>query len=314
MIAFLFAPRRVLVLAAAVLGGMIPVSAGLKAQESQPTFRSSVAVVPITAVVRDGKNRLVRELRKDDFQVFEDGQPRRVIDFNTTDRSAVSLGVLFDTSGSMRGTNLLNGKTIVNGLVDQLDHPSDELALFTFDKAIRQDTPFTNNPYDVREAVEHVEGWGLTSLYDAIADTASRVAERRGQRRAVIVVTDGEDTSSTLSSGEVSGLASAIDVPVYILMVDPPRRERGEAMAPRERALFNLAQWTGGELRHVPVNGMGPALASLMAELRQQYFLAIESATRDGWYRIDVRTRRKGLSVRARTGYFANAAPRSGVE
>jgi len=166
MIAIIFAPRRVLVLAA-VLGCMIPVSAALNAQEpqeSQPTFRSTVAVVPITAVVRDGKNRLVRELRKDDFQVFEDGQPRRVIDFNTTDRSAVSLGVLFDTSGSMRGTNLLNGKTIVNGLVDQLNNASDELALFTFDKAIRQDTPFTNNPYEVREAVERVDVWGLTSL------------------------------------------------------------------------------------------------------------------------------------------------------
>lgn len=310
MIAFAVVPRRVPVIAAAVLGCIIQVSTGVKAQESQPTFRASVAIVPISAVVRDGKNRLVRTLRKDDFQVFEDGQQRRVIDFSAIDRSAVSLGVLFDTSGSMHGPLLHSGKAIVSGLIDHLNDPSDELALFTFDKAIHQETPFTNNPHQIREAMERVEGWGLTSLYDAIADTAKQVAERRAQRRAVIVITDGVDTSSTLSPGEVSSLASAIDVPVYILTVDSSRRD--DPATPHEGALSNLAFWTGGELRNVPANSAGLALTSLMAELRQQYFLAIESAAHDGWYRIDVRTRRKGLSVRARAGYFATTAVRTG--
>ena len=293
----------------------LPISgaATLHAQEARPTFRASVALVPITAVVRDGKNRVVRELRKDDFEVFEDSQRRRVVDFSSTERGPVTLGVLFDTSGSMKGRNLQKGKALVSTLLDQLDGTTDEAALFTFDKAIRQETPFTNERERIRTALDETQSWGLTSLYDAIADTAKRVGEWRAQRRAVIVITDGVDTSSTLTSPDVSAIASAIDVPVYILAVEPARHvdEGSTPTASNDDALANLARWTGGDFRHVAAaEETGIAVASLMAELRQQYFLAIESAEASGWYRLDVRTRRKGLMVRARSGYFANAIGR----
>jgi VWFA-related protein len=307
---FQVARRFAAVIVVAAVAGLAD-APPLHAQDARPTFRSSVALVPITAVVRDGKNRVVRELQKDDFEVFEDSQRRRVVDFSATARGPVTLGVLFDTSGSMRGPNLHKGQILVNMLLDQLDRNSDEAALFTFDKAIRQETPFTNDPERIRTALEQTNSWGLTSLYDAIADTAKQVGERRAQRRAVIGVTDGVDTSSTLTSPEVSAMASAIDVPVYILAVEPARQVPDDTTADaHEDALANLARWTGGDLRHVAAREETvPAIASLMAELRQQYFLAIESSSTSGWYRLDVRTRRKGLMVRARSGYFAASMP-----
>jgi Ca-activated chloride channel homolog len=307
------ARRLAMAIAIALLAIPISGRATLHAQDARPTFRASVALVPITAVVRDGKNRVVRELRKDDFEVFEDSERRRVVDFSSTERGPVTLGVLFDTSGSMKGRNLHKGTALVSTLLDQLDGTSDEAALFTFDKAIRQETPFTNEPERIRAALEQTQSWGLTSLYDAIADTAKQVGERRGERRAVIVITDGVDTSSTLTPPDVSAIASAIDVPVYILAVEPARRveEGSTTSASHDDALANLARWTGGDLRHVAAaEETGMAVGSLMAELRQQYFLAIESAETSGWYRLDVRTRRKGLMVRARSGYFANAMSR----
>jgi hypothetical protein len=117
-------------------------------------------------------------------------------------------------------------------------------------------------------------------------------------------VTDGLDTSSSLTSSQVSGIASSIDVPVYIVAVVP--RALSATGEENEGELSYLAYWTGGDVSRVTTaQDTGGAVAALLAELRQQYFLAIESATTSGWYRLDVKTRRRGLTVRARTGYFA---------
>ena len=315
MITWLFSPRH-LTAPAAILAFLVPGVPALHAQETRPTFRASVALVPITAVVRDTRHRVVRELQRDDFEVFEDNRPRRVVDFSATDRAPISLAVLFDTSGSMRGPNLETGKIVVNRLLDQLDRASDEAALFTFDKELKQNTPFTREPEIIRQALNDTAGWGATSLYDAIAETAKHSGQRRAQRRAVIVVTDGIDNSSALTPSDVSALASDINVPVYLVSVVAPRHSGdGTATSTSDDGLSNLAYWTGGDLRHVTATEQAvQAAAALVAELRQQYFLAIESAPSSGWYRLDVRTKRKGLTVRARSGYFASAPawPRSG--
>ena len=105
----------------------------------------------------------------------------------------------------------------------------------------------------------------------------------------------------------MSGLASAIDVPVYVISVVPPPRPQSSAVAVApDDGLSSLASWTGGGVSHATSQEeTDSAIESLMAELRQQYFIAIESAVASGWHRLDVRTKRKGLTVRARSGYFA---------
>jgi VWFA-related protein len=286
--------------------------ASTQSQEpARPTFRSSVALVPITALVRDSRNRIVRNLARDDFQVLEQGASRPIVDFGARDDAPISVAFLFDTSGSMRiASNLEKGKAFVERFAEQIDPAADEIALFTFDQALRQQVAFTNDRVRIRGALGGVSPWGLTSLYDAIAETARQLGDRPAPRRAVVVVTDGVDTSSALTAAEVSGLASAIDVPVYVVAVisplDHPDRAPTLRVDEPNGNLSDLAYWTGGDLLYVSAADRAAAsTAQLLAGMRQQYFLAIESSAAPGWYGLEVRTKRQGLTVRARAGYFA---------
>lgn len=275
-----------------------------QAQDVRPTFSASVAVVPISAVVRDSRSRIVRDLMREDFQVLENDQPRPIVDFRATSNGPLTIALLVDTSGSMRGPNLDRARAVVDRLLHFLNPAADQVALFTFDKEIRQETPFTGDTESIRRGLDNPAGWGLTSLYDAVADTAKQLGTRPAERRAVVVITDGVDTSSTLSPADVSALASGIDVPVYIISVMQPVRRRTDSDANGD--LSDLAYWTGGDLHVATAPAQtDKAVGALIGELRQQYFLAIESSAGAGWYRLDVTTTRRDLTVRTRSGYFS---------
>jgi VWFA-related protein len=278
-----------------------------------PTFKTSVNLVSVTAVVRDGKGRVVRNLQRKDFEIFEKGKARPILDFKASDQGPISLAILFDVSGSMRmASNLEAGKRAVEFILSWVEPKADEIALFTFDRDLRQETPFTNDPAKVRTAMNAMTAIGSTSLYDAIGDTAKKLGNRPSPRRAVVVITDGVDTSSTMKPSDVSGIASAIDVPVYVVAVVSPLDHPGEdyAVVPETAVsgnLENLAHWTGGNLTLVSTAAHASLAArELITELRHQYLLAFEASKDTGWYSLDVRTRRRELTVRARSGYFAS--------
>jgi Ca-activated chloride channel family protein len=155
--------------------------------------------------------------------------------------------------------------------------------------------------------------FGATSLHDAIARTAEKVAKREGLRRAVVVFTDGQDTYSRLTPGEVSGIASAIDVPIYIVGVvsplDDPATDTSVQSAERAALtgpLSDLATWTGGRTFVVSSIAQRSLVArQIVDELRHQYLIAFESSSTPGWHPLLVRARDKDLSVRARSGYIA---------
>jgi Ca-activated chloride channel family protein len=154
--------------------------------------------------------------------------------------------------------------------------------------------------------------FGATSLHDAIAETAKRSANREGRRSAVVVLTDGNDTSSRLRPAEVSAIASAIDVPVYVFgivpSIDNPSEDRSTVVPGRSRltgALDDLSVWTGGRvfIASTPAQ-RSVAARQLIDELRHQYLIAFESSGKPGWHPLVVRARDKDLTVRARTGYI----------
>jgi VWFA-related protein len=154
----------------------------------------------------------------------------------------------------------------------------------------------------------------MTSLHDAIAATAHELAARPNAHRAVIVLTDGVDNNSRLSAAEVSGIASSIDVPVYILAVVSPLDHPGGKTAVSSGRpvpvgdLADLSRWTGGEffVTSLPAQA-SHAAERVVEELRHQYLIAFEPVGRPGWRPLEVRTRGRQLVVRARSGYFAGS-------
>jgi VWFA-related protein len=318
---------RLLVLNAAMMLSVLPVS-GTMAQDAPQapvaTFRSSVDVVSVSAVVRDRKGRFVENLERKDFVVAEGGQARPILDYRAQTDGPVKLAMLVDISGSMRiGTKTVDARQVARHLFGALK-PGDEAAVFSFDTGLDRVTPFTSDIASLEAALSHVEApYCQTSLYDAVAETARIVAGegagpgRVPQRSAVVVLTDGIDTRSRLTSEQVSTIASSIDIPVYIVAVmatiDDPRqvgmgREREAVTGP----LPDLARWTGGEM----FTASAPAHASVAArqivdELRHQYMIAFEASNRGSWWRpLEVRAREgeRGLTVRARAGYSSGAA------
>ena len=282
--------------------------------DTQPpiaTFKSSVDVVRVAAVVRDRKGRFVQDLTVRDFEVLDAGRPRPISDFRQ-DIAGLSIGLLFDISGSMEG-QLANARDAARHVLSWMTADLDEAAVYLFDTQLEEALPFTVGLRTLPASMSRVVPFGATSLHDAIARTAERVGVREGRRRAVVVFTDGNDNASRLSAGEVSSIASAIDVPVYIFgvvpSIDNPSADTRTSTAEHSALagpLADLAERTGGHVFVVST----PAQRSLAArgvidELRHQYLLAFEASGVPGWHPLVVRARGKDLTVRARSGYIA---------
>jgi VWFA-related protein len=285
-----------------------------RAEEPQITFKAGVEAVTVNATVRDRRGRLVRDLKKSDFEVIDSGEPREIRDFYTGD-SPVSLAVLLDISGSMAvGGNMERARHAVAVAMKTLRDQSDEAALFTFDSELQEVIQFTKDLDRVRRVSLEGKPWGQTSLYDAVAQTARTVAQRTNRHRAVLVITDGVDTNSRLKAPEVSGIASSIDVPVYLLTVVSPVDHIGGDFAviqtdqrvAETATLADLSRWTGGDMR-VASEALQTteAIADLFAELRHQYVITFEPGVRAGWHPLEIRMRNKNLTVHARSGYMA---------
>jgi VWFA-related protein len=285
---------------------------GVTTGQSAPpvaTFKSTVDLVRVAATVRDQKGRFVQDLSVRDFTVLDGSERRSIVDFGR-DSGGVTIALLFDASGSME-SRLTNAREAGNHLLSWLDATRDEAAVFTFDTQLDEIVPFMVGLKQLPRSLSDVLPFGATSLHDAIAQTAERVGRREGRRRAVAVFTDGNDTASRLKPSEVSAIASAIDVPVYVFgivpSIDNPAAETATSSATRSSlvgALEDLAVWTGGRVFISSVPAERSAAAKQMVdELRHQYLLAFESSNRPGWHPLTVSTRDKNLVVRARSGY-----------
>jgi Ca-activated chloride channel family protein len=283
-------------------------TAALAAQAPVATFSSGIDLVSVSAVVRDHKGRFVQNLSASDFEILDAGQVRSIADFRH-DLAGVSVGLLFDVSGSMEST-LPFAREAAMHLLSWLES-KDEAAVFTFDTRLDEIAPFTSGLQKLPQSMATMTPFGATSLHDAIARTAERVGTREGRRRAVVVFTDGHDNASRLTPAQASSIASSIDVPVYVFAavpsIDNPTTEFSTSgSSSLTGPLSDLAERTGG---HVFVAST-PATRSLAArqivdELRHQYLIAFETSGASGWHPLVVRARNKHFTVRARSGYIA---------
>ena len=265
-------------------------------------FKSGVEQVAVAALVRDSRGRLVTNLKPSDFELFDDGHKRPLSNV-WSEPSPASVAILMDASGSM-ATKMALARETANALVAGLKPGADEVAYYSFDTTLQEVLPFTKT-FTVDDAWTGSKAYGATSLWDAVAETAKRISDRQ-RRRALVVITDGVDSASTMKPSEVSAIASSLDVPVYMLVISFSLEEAAKEQ-PMRGPMADLAAWTGGD--SLAVNDSATALTvtrQVLSELHHQYIVAFEPGSKPGWHALVLRARKPGLFVRARSGYMVH--------
>jgi Ca-activated chloride channel homolog len=272
------------------------------AQESGAAlFKSGVEQVAVAALVRDSRGRLVTDLKASDFELFDDGHRRKLTNV-WSEPSPASVAILMDASGSM-ASKLPRARETASALVAGLQPGTDEVALFSFDTALHEVRSFSTKFAGTERAWQETKAYGATSLWDAIAETAQKISDRQ-RRRALVVITDGVDSASTLKPSDVSAIASSLDVPVYILAIAFATDDIASE-GPNGSPIANLAAWTGGDSFTVyDAPSVITVTRQLLAELHHQYIVAFEPGRTPGWHALTLRARKPGLFVRARSGYM----------
>lgn len=290
----------------------------------QASAQATGAPVRLNVIVSDESKRVVGDLRREDFRVEEDGVPQAITHF-AREESPVSYTLVVDNSGSLRG--VLDYILRACAALVSANRPGDETSLTRFVGSDQIEVPqdFTAEQWRLVRAIEsmYVEG-GQTAIVDAVYLSAQRVAERRtdeaGRRRALVLLTDGEDRSSYHKQSDLQKLLRTHDVQVFVIGVVSVlgKSQALFGKGPREKAtafLNNLAQETGGRA-FFPKNAkeMQEAVEEIARDLRSQYVIGYQTsnANRDGKFRkIQVKLVEAAAAagstrtVHARSGYFA---------
>jgi Ca-activated chloride channel family protein len=288
--------------------------AALGAQGLSFGARSDLVVLSATAV--DGDGRPVRDLRKEDFRVFDEGRPQLVLHFASGRDAPARVLLLVDASGSMNAAlKTTSSQMAALQIMDALD-ASDQVALAGFDSRYFGVVQFTTDRAAVRNGFVELKPWGTTALHDALDKAAHDLASHGEGRRAVVVITDGVDTASQKTPEDVIARSRALDVPIYAVSVisplDDPRselfvgRERPAAATAGSALLDRYARLSGGAAFAVSdFKGLRAAAERISGELKHQYRLGYDPPGGPPRFRrIEVRTTRKGIQVRTRSGYM----------
>ena len=281
----------------------------------RPVFGSDLELVNVTIVVRDDKGRLVQDLASEDFTVFEDGRPQKALVFGSPaalggeqpledDNFDVNLGLLLDTSESMLKELRLSQQAATRFL-ENIPRARDLLTIF-FDQDIRISRYSSENQQGLVQRIMDTRGSGNTALYDAIAVYLSRVADTPG-RKILVLLTDGEDTTSAISFVQLLNLVKASPVTIYpVAFTGSFNMGSNRAMSSRS-VLTSLAEISGGNV-FVPTasKDLAGVYSAILDELKAQYVLGYvsDNPRADGRFRrLRVNVRGRALKVRHRQGY-----------
>jgi VWFA-related protein len=293
---------------------MVGISAGLVYAAAPPQIRVQVNLVNLFATVRDKHKAIVPNLTKDDFQVYEDGQLQEITNFSLDTNLPITLGLLIDTSGSEE-TMLYAEKDAASRFLGRVMRKSDLSMVISFDLDVDLLADFTEDVGRLNRAINRAQinapsggpgplppsSNGGTDFYDAVYLAAhDKLADEAG-RKAIIVLTDAEDTGSKLSLNEAIEAAQRTDTVVHILLVAADGGDQGVAR--------KLTDETGGRMIIVrSERNLEQAFDEISEELRSQYTIGYEptNKARDGAYRkIRVEMKNKDYTATARKGYYA---------
>lgn len=270
----------------------------------RPHFKTAVKLTTVTATVTDAEGHLVRDLPRDQFEVFEDGQPQDITQF-TSDRVPVSLGILLDASDSMYGRRINDARSAIDHFLSDLLDPDDEFSLLVFNHHQQVLTPWTEDRSVALPLLAPVKPWGSTAIYDAIMAAIPLADTRHKQRAALLVVSDGADTASDVGVRDVRTALLRTDLFVYAIGIDSGDRRTINAPV-NATTLGQITDQSGGHVRIVHDSSeVTLALEQIADELNSQYLIGYSSPREpDGKYH-SIRVRVKGgtYRIRSRSGY-----------
>ncbi len=207
-------------------------------------FRTGVELVNVNATVTDQSGRFVPGLNKDDFRVFDDEQLQTVTHFNS-DRVPVSLGIVLDTSGSMDGDKMIAARQALERFLYQLLDPNDEVFLYRFDNQPELVEGWTRDKRRVSESLNRIRPRGSTALYDAVVDAVRLAQQGHNRKKAVVIISDGNDTTSRTDVFAVKQLIRETEVLVYAIGID--------AAASNQNQYVSIRQQRGSPPRPIPM-------------------------------------------------------------
>jgi len=292
-------------------GALSLVSAFAWAQTPAPpppkpfSFEVAVDVVSVTVVVYDKAGRFIHGLGPSDITVLEDGVPQEVSYFREAkggeEKIPLSVVLVLDASGSMK-QNMPFLQEAASAFVRKLEDVDSALVV-SFNESIKGSADFTGDDERLEQFVEGLQAWGGTSLYDAIQYSLDRIKGQAG-RKALIVFSDGDDTTSSIKESDVIDIARSVEATIYTIGIQGGGPGGG---APRG-FLKKIASETGGEFFFPDrVGDLLRVFAEISEELHNHYLLSYTpKRAPDGTFRnIQVKLDRKDAQVRVRKGYFA---------
>ena len=282
-------------------------------QPSQTVFRGGVDVVSLNVTVRNRSNKALPDLSAADFAVFEDGRPQPLIEVSRR-RLPLSLSFLIDSSGGV-ADKLDMVRTAASEFVRRLG-ADDQAAVVSFESRVQLLQPFTSDHASLERAIHRVRAGGSTALFNAIYISLKDLERVKAsspediRRQAIVVLSDGDDTASTLAFDDVLDLAKRSHTSIYAIGIrSNPLPVSGWDSRDGDFVMRRLAQETGGtaffpqEARELP-----RIYREVADELASEYFVAYTSTNslRDGkWRNVSVRVARADTVARTRPGYFA---------
>ena len=301
------------VLTVLVVSGGAPSGQTAGATAQPRSFRSGVDVVGMTVTVTDRAGRYRSDLAKEDFQVFEDGR-REEVTFFQKRNLPLALTLLMDTSASM-DSELHVAQEAAVGFVQALE-ATDMASVIDFNASVRVAQAFTTDRPALDRAIRGTVADGSTALYNALYVALREMRktirdEPLGQpwRRAIVILSDGEDTSSLVTFDEALDAAARSDTAIYAIGLYGQDSTSLARTRDAQYVLRRLTQQTGGRVFFVAdAKELHGVYAEIRAELANQYFLAYQSSntTRDARFRrVAIRIGRPDATARARPGYYA---------
>ncbi len=277
----------------------LPLLASTEITSEDVVFRASGRLVEAYATVTDGRGKYVDDLPEDQFTLMDGQQARALVGFESH-AQPVSVALLLDTTGSM-SLALPALKNAALKLIGEM-RPVDSVAVYSFNKSVTELQPFTTDMGQAKRAVLSTEALGETALYDALARVARDLSGRAG-KKVIVVFTDGDDNSSTLTTDTAILRAKATGVPLFTIA-------EGEALENKTylAQLADLSKATGGEAFAIKDSTeIGAVFEKVSEDLAHGYLLEFEppSSEDHAWHPINIQVRTRGDKVvRAREGYY----------